>query len=92
MTILGFIILLVIAAICGAVGQMIAGYSHGGFLVSTGIGFVGAILGIWLAGFFNFPLLFVIAIQGETFPIIWSIIGSVVFVVIVHILTWGRRT
>lgn len=92
MTIPGFLILLVIAAICGAVGQMIAGYSRGGFLVSTGIGFIGAILGTWLAGYFNFPLLFVISIQGEAFPIIWSIIGSVVFVVIVHILTWGRRT
>ncbi len=91
MTVLGFLILLIIAAICGAVGQTIAGYSHGGFLVSTGIGFIGALLGTWIAGQFNFPLLFIINIQGEVFPIIWSIIGSVVFIVIVNILTWRRR-
>ncbi len=91
-TIFGFVILLLIAAICGAVGQTIAGYSHGGFLVSTGIGLIGALLGTWIAGHFNFPLLFIINVQGERFPIIWSIIGSVIFVVTVHILSWGRRT
>jgi uncharacterized membrane protein YeaQ/YmgE (transglycosylase-associated protein family) len=91
MTILGFFILLLIAAICGAVGQTIAGYSHGGFLVSTGIGFIGALLGTWIANHFNLPLIFIISIQGKAFPIIWSIIGSVFFVVVVHILTWRRH-
>jgi len=92
MTLVGFLLLLLIAAICGAVGQTIAGYTHGGFLASIGIGFIGALLGTWLAGYFSFPLLFVITIQGKAFPIIWSIIGSVIFIVIVNILTWRRRT
>lgn len=35
---------ILIAAGCGAIGRVIAGYSLGGFLVSTGVGFLGAVL------------------------------------------------
>ena len=38
MTLLGFIVLLIIAAIAGALGQAISGYSLGGFLVSIVVG------------------------------------------------------
>ena len=50
MSLLGFIVLLIIAAIAGALGQAIAGYSLGGFLVSIVVGLIGALIGWWLAG------------------------------------------
>lgn len=92
MSLLGFLILLVIAAICGALGQAIAGYSHGGFVISIVIGFIGAYLGMWIARQFGLPEIFVINVDGEPFPIVWSIIGSAVLAAIVGLLTRPRVT
>ena len=41
MTLLDLLILLLIAGLCGSIGQAIAGYSRGGCLVSIALGFVG---------------------------------------------------
>ncbi len=49
MTLLDLILLLIVAGVCGALGQAITGYSRGGCLVSIALGFVGALLGMWLA-------------------------------------------
>jgi uncharacterized membrane protein YeaQ/YmgE (transglycosylase-associated protein family) len=37
------------------------------------------------------PQLFTAEIAGEHFPIIWSIIGSALFVALINLLTRGRR-
>jgi uncharacterized membrane protein YeaQ/YmgE (transglycosylase-associated protein family) len=87
MSLIGFLILLVIAAICGALGQAIAGYSLGGFLVSIVVGFIGAWLGTWLAGQIGLPELFVVNIDGEPFPIIWAIVGSAVLAILIGLIT-----
>jgi uncharacterized membrane protein YeaQ/YmgE (transglycosylase-associated protein family) len=76
MSIVGFIILLIIAAIAGSIGQALVGYSYGGCLVSTVVGFIGAYVGLWLAGRLGLPVFIPITIEGETFPVVWSIIGS----------------
>jgi len=91
MTILDVIVLLVIAGICGSLGQAISGFSRGGCLVSIALGFIGAIFGMWLARQLGLPELFAINIGTTNFPIIWSIIGSAVFVAIISLLT-RRRT
>ena len=49
MTLPGLILLVVIAAICGAIGRALAGGTRGGLFVSTAVGFVGALLGPWVA-------------------------------------------
>ena len=49
MTIISLLILLLIAGVCGAIGQAIAGFSRGGILVSIAIGFIGALLGMWIS-------------------------------------------
>jgi uncharacterized membrane protein YeaQ/YmgE (transglycosylase-associated protein family) len=86
MTLLGFLVLLLIAAICGSIGQSLAGYSLGGCLVSIVVGFIGAYLGLWVAGKMGLPRLFEINIQGETFPVLWAIIGSALFTLIMALL------
>ena len=45
MSLTSLIILLIVAGICGSIGRAIAGYSHGGCLVSIALGFIGAIVG-----------------------------------------------
>lgn len=92
MSIESLLILLLVAGICGAVGQAIVGYSRGGCLASIGIGFIGALLGTWLAGAMGLPEWFPVRIAGHTFPIIWSILGSALFVAVLSLLTrdrWG---
>ena len=83
MTLVGFLILLIIAAICGGIGQSIAGYSMGGCIMSIVVGFLGAWLGLWIADEFRLPLFWTLTIGGKTFPIIWSIIGSTLFAAII---------
>ncbi len=90
MTLIDVIVLLIIAGLCGALGQAITGLSRGGCLVSIAIGFIGAILGMWLARQMGLPELFSINIGGTNFPIIWSIIGSALFVAIISLLTSRR--
>jgi uncharacterized membrane protein YeaQ/YmgE (transglycosylase-associated protein family) len=86
MTLLGFIILLVIAAICGSIGQSLAGYDLGGCFVSIIVGFIGAYLGMWIAGKFGLPEIFAISVEGRPFPIVWAVIGSAVFTLIVGLI------
>ena len=86
MTLIGFLVLLLIAAICGGIGQSLAGYSLGGCLVSIVVGFIGAYLGMWIAGKLGLPEIFAINIEGKAFPVIWAVIGSAVFTLIVGLL------
>ena len=90
MSLLGFLVLLLVAAICGALGQAIAGYSVGGCIISIVVGFVGAFLGMWIARQFGLPQLFVVTVDGEPFPIVWSIVGSALLAAIVGLITRPR--
>ncbi len=80
MTLMDFLILGVVAAICGIIGQSLVGYSVGGCLVSAVIGYIGAFLGAWVARQFGLPELLAVSIGGHSIPIIWSIIGSAILV------------
>jgi uncharacterized membrane protein YeaQ/YmgE (transglycosylase-associated protein family) len=84
------LILLIVAGLCGALGQAIGGYSRGGCLVSIALGFIGALIGMWIARKLGLPELFPVNIGGTRFPIIWSIIGSALFVAIISLLTRNR--
>lgn len=87
MTIVDVIVLLIIAGICGALGQAISGFSRGGCLVSIALGFIGALVGMWLARQMGLPELFSVQIGSTNFPIVWSIIGAALFVAIISLLT-----
>jgi uncharacterized membrane protein YeaQ/YmgE (transglycosylase-associated protein family) len=88
--IIPLLLLLLVAGICGAIGQAITGYSHGGCLVSIALGFIGALLGTWLAGKLGLPELIVIPVGSWHFPIIWSIIGAALFVALINLISRPR--
>ena len=90
MSILGFFMLLIVAAIVGSLGQALAGYSHGGCLVSILVGFIGAWIGLWLAGLLGLPEIVVLNIEDKPFPVVWAIIGSAIFAGALGLLTRGR--
>jgi uncharacterized membrane protein YeaQ/YmgE (transglycosylase-associated protein family) len=90
MSLMEFIVLLVVAGVVGAIGQSLAGFSRAGCLGSIALGFIGALIGMWLGRSLGLPELFVIHIGGTSFPIVWSIIGSALFVAGLGLLTRGR--
>jgi uncharacterized membrane protein YeaQ/YmgE (transglycosylase-associated protein family) len=91
MTLPGLLVLIVIAAICGAVGKALAGGARGGLVVSIALGFIGALLGPWVAHQLGLAEPFMLHLSGQSFPIVWSIIGAAVFVALLHLLS-GRRS
>jgi len=91
LTLPGVIVLIVIAAICGAIGEALAGGDGGGLLVSIILGFIGALLGPWVAHQLGLSEPFVVHMSGQSFPILWSIIGAALFVALLHLLSGRRR-
>ena len=90
MSLINFLLLLLVAAICGSIGQALAGYSIGGCITSTIVGFIGALVGRWLASNLGLPEPLQVTIGGETFPVLWSIIGSALLVAILALFTRRR--
>jgi uncharacterized membrane protein YeaQ/YmgE (transglycosylase-associated protein family) len=83
----GLILLIVIAAVCGAIGKAIAGGVRGGLIVSTALGFIGAVIGPWVAGKLGLSEPLLVQIGGHPFPVLWSIIGAAIFVAIIHLVS-----
>ena len=86
----GLIVLLIIAAVCGAVGKALAGGARGGLIVSIALGFIGALIGPWIGARLGLPEPFVLRVSGESFPIVWSIIGAALFVALLHLISRRR--
>lgn len=91
MSLFEFAVLLLIAAVCGAAGQSLAGSSRGGCLAAIAVGFVGALLGSWLARLLELPPIFVVHLDDVDFPVVWSILGSTLFVALLSLLTRSTR-
>ena len=87
MSLTSLLILLLIAAVCGAIGKAIAGSVRGGLIVSIALGFIGALLGPWVARMLKLPEPFMVTIGGQPFPVLWSIIGAALFVAIIHLFS-----
>lgn len=90
-SVVGLLVLLAIAGICGAIGRAIAGGTNGGCLVSVALGFIGALIGSWLAHRLRLPEYFAVTVAREHFPVLWSIVGAALFVAVVHLISGGTR-
>ena len=85
-----FLLMLLVAAIIGAIGEAVAGYSAGGCALSTIIGFVGAFIGNYLRALLHLPHFWRVPVGTAQFDIIWSIIGAALLVLVLR-LVLGRR-
>lgn len=91
MTLTSLLILLVISGLCGSIGAGLAGLRDAGCLGSIALGFIGALLGAWIARKLHLPEVFSIHVGGEKFPVVWSVVGSSLFVGVLSFLTRPRR-
>ena len=69
----------------------ITGFHRGGCLISVVMGFIGAMVGTYLSGLVGLPDILTIKVGGANFPVIWSIIGAVVFSLPLSLLVGGRK-
>jgi uncharacterized membrane protein YeaQ/YmgE (transglycosylase-associated protein family) len=86
-SLLSFVVLLIIAGVCGALGKTLAGSHTGGFVLSIVLGFIGAFVGMWLARRFHLPVFVEVNVGGEAFPVVWSILGAAVVAAVVSAIT-----
>jgi uncharacterized membrane protein YeaQ/YmgE (transglycosylase-associated protein family) len=91
MTLIDLLLLLIVAGLCGALGQAIGGFTRGGCLVSIALGFVGALIGMWIARQAGMSEILPVRIGGQTFPVVWAIIGSALFVAVIGLISRSRR-
>ena len=79
------LILLLIAFICGSLGARLAGSSKKGCFAGIALGFIGAMIGGWLSRKLEIrDLLYV-----RDIPILWSIVGSALFVAVINLISGG---
>ena len=90
MSLESLLLLLVIAAVCGAIGKALAGSARGGLIVSIVLGFIGALVGPWVARMLKLPEPFMVTIGGQAFTVLWSIIGAALFVALIHLISRRR--
>ncbi len=79
------VLLLGVAALCGLIAQAVIGRWRGGCLAAMGIGFIGALLGIWLAGVLHLPNLFTINAGGTSFPLGYALLGGMLLVLLLRL-------
>lgn len=83
---------LIVAAICGAIGSAVVGYSPGGLLASIGVGLVGAFIGSWLARTFGLPALLTLTFGDVQVELIWTVVGAILLVGLLSLIRRpGRR-
>jgi len=91
MTLVEFLVLLVVAAIIGAIGEALAGYSLGGCAMSIVVGFVGAIIGRWMQTLLKMPGWLPVEAGGNTISVVWAVIGAAVFVLALRLIRGRKR-
>jgi uncharacterized membrane protein YeaQ/YmgE (transglycosylase-associated protein family) len=87
MNIFSFLLLLFIASLAGAVGARIAGRKGMGCLASIALGFIGALIGTFIARQFDLPLFPWIKFGSQPFPIVWAVIGAALFVAFLNLFS-----
>ena len=79
-----------VLSVIPSIGGALAGEVRGGFIVSMVLGFIGTLVGPWIAHQLKLPEPFVVNISGQSFPVLWSIIGAAVFVALIHLISSRR--
>lgn len=91
MSLLDIIIKLIIAGITGSIARSLSGFSRGGCIISVVVGFIGAMIGSWLARELHLPDPFVLQIRGNNYNILWTIIGAVIFTAVLSLITPDKK-
>lgn len=84
-------VLVGVALVASALARGLSGYSPGGFIVSTAVGFIGALFGLWLQDEFQLPEGPSFVVEQTEIHILWALAGAGFLVAVLGALT-GRRS
>lgn len=87
----GFLFLLIVASVLGSIGAAIAGKREQGCLISIAVGFIGALIGRWLASLSGIDDPFTFTLSGTEIPVFFTVAGAALFVALINLLS-GRRS
>jgi len=59
--------------------------------LSIVVGFIGAMIGTWLARELNLPDPFPFTIRGTVYYILWAIIGAVIFTAVLSLISPKKK-
>jgi len=85
MTVTGFLLFILVGAICGAIAEFLVGWSPGGFIAATVVGFIGALIGDWFAPRLHLPSLLTVRIEGHSVEILWAVLGAMLLLIVMSI-------
>jgi uncharacterized membrane protein YeaQ/YmgE (transglycosylase-associated protein family) len=85
-SLIGLLVLILVGAIVGAIAEALVGYTPGGFLATAAIGFLGAVIGSWLAPRVGLRELLPVTVDGVTVPVMWAIIGAIILVLVLSLI------
>ena len=80
------IVYLIVALVCGLVGQALVRRSVGGWLVSTLVGLGGAMLGGYIARTLRWPEPLMVNVGGRSIPLLWTIVGAALLTLLVSLV------
>ncbi len=87
MSLVSLFIYLAIASLAGYIGAQLAGYTTNGCLTNMVLGLIGAIIGTMISRYVNIrDPLFIAGI-----PLVWSVVGAAIFVMIIGSFRGGRK-
>ncbi|NNC76239.1 MAG: hypothetical protein HKN93_12110 [Acidimicrobiia bacterium] len=86
---ISFLFLLIVASVLGSIGAAIAGKREQGCLVSIAVGFIGALIGRWLASISGLDDPFTVTLSDTEIPVIFTVAGAALFVALINLLS-GR--
>lgn len=90
-TIPTILVTLIIATLVGALAQLVVGYTRGGCLTSVLIGFIGALLGNFIASWLGMPNILVIGGPDWRIDLVWTFIGAAIFTALLALILGGSR-
>ncbi|MCH7472743.1 GlsB/YeaQ/YmgE family stress response membrane protein [bacterium] len=86
MGLLDFIMYLLIAGVCGFAASTLMGARRMNVVMLVLLGFVGALVGTFIAKYFEFPLFWQLQIGDRSFAVVWAFLGSLLVVGIVSFI------
>ena len=88
---LDILISLIIAGVAGSIERSLSGFSRGGCVISIIVGFIGAMIGSWMSRELELPDPIILQLRGNTYNILWTIIGAVIFTAALSFLTPAKK-
>ncbi len=82
---------LAVAVVLGTFAQLTSTFARGGWFVHLGVGFLGALAGVMVSRSLPVPEVYVLKIKTFSYPIIWAIIGSALFLAAIGFFVKPKR-